>query len=219
MLIGYRILGYRLVCGGLFAALVVGTALSAFGAADKSGYDLRRVRWGMTIDQVRKAEKAKQVYRDTHRLVYTSKVLGRRMVIEYHFARNQLYQATYRLAEEYLLENNYVRDYTEFKEILWKKYGTPKKEEMIWHKPYHKNDPSRWGVAVSIGHLTYSTIWESDTTLIAAVLAGGNYIISCQIEYISKALLHLAQEKTDGTEKQDKGGVSNRKLKNALEEF
>ena len=36
----------------------------------------------------------------------TAKMLGRDMVIEYRFANNQLYQAVFRLGEEYIIENN-----------------------------------------------------------------------------------------------------------------
>ncbi len=144
-------------------------------------------------------------------------VLGRRMSIEYQFGDNRLYRAVYILAEDYLLEKKYLRDYLDFKNVLTSKYGQPARDEMIWHKPHMKHDPTEWGVAVSIGHLTSEAVWETDTTKIAAILTGGNHTVSCQIVYSSKALAHLAG--TGGEQGAKSGEEPNQQLKKALEAF
>ena len=74
---------------------------------------------------------------------------------------------------------------------MTKKYGKPKKDESVWDNNLYKNDPSKWGYAVSKGHLHFKSVWDTDLTLIVLHLKGDDSEINCAINYLSKELKHL----------------------------
>ena len=199
--------------------LLVGLQGVPAEAGKKKDYDLRRLRWGMDQEQILKAEKARLAYQDRNYLVYSTKVLDRQVALEFHMGRNQLYRAVYRLAEHYIMEANYLKDYNDFKTILTKKFGAADKDEMKWRKPHLKGDPSQWGVAVSIGDLSCQTVWETPRTRVVLQLTGGNYEVTCTIDYLSKDLAHLAKAAHSDEENPETGGKSNKQLEKALEDF
>jgi hypothetical protein len=192
---------------------------SVVESEEGGAYDLRRLRWGMSQEQVRDAERARLAYEDPRLLVYDAKILDRQMALEYHLGNNQLYRAVYRLSEDYLMEAKYLKDYNDLKTILGKKYGPPETDEMKWHKPHLQGDPSQWGVAVSIGDLACHTAWENPRSRITLNLTGGGHEIKCTIEYTSKELAHLAHVQEAHDEAPQQSGRTDKRLKKALEDF
>jgi len=189
------------------------------GNGEKQEYDLRRLYWGMNQEQILDAEKARLAYQDGQLMVYSTSILDRQMSVEYHLGQDQLYQAVYRLSESYLMEAKYIKDYNDFKAVLGKKYGPALRDDMEWHKPHFKSDPSQWGTAVSIGDLSCHASWETPRTKIDLVLSGGSYNVQCTITYFSKELAHLAYSRAGDGEAPKQSGKTDKRLKKAMDEF
>jgi len=114
--------------------------------------------------------------------------------------------------ENHTNENLYINDYKELKEILIKKYGEPDKKKLLtlygrgeiyWRDDLFKDDRSEWGFAISLGDLSYSSIWETPTTRIALILDGDNYEINLRIIYISRELEEWANKIIEEKAKSD----------------
>ena len=161
-------------------------------------YTFRKTKWGMSIDDVKSSEPLDVFKENGELLGYKTSVIGKNVFLAYFFIDNKLVRARYVLAESHSNNNDYITDYNDFKKILVKKYGIPKKDEALWKNNLYQDDYSHWGTAISIGHLIYLSSWETDNTEINNVLMGDNFDISCMVEYISKNLKEIeekAQEK------------------------
>lgn len=161
-------------------------------------YNFRKTKWGMSITQVKSSEPLDVAKEDENLLGYETTVIGKDVFVVYFFIDNQLVRARYLLAESHTNRNDFITDYNDFKEILTKKYGKPKQDESLWKNDLYKDDYSDWGFAISLGHLTYLSSWETQDTEIINILMGDNFDISCIVEYSSKNLKEIekkAQEK------------------------
>ena len=87
--------------------------------------------------------------------------------------------------EPHINKNDYIDDFNDFKQALTKKYGEPAAEEVTWENDMFKNDKSKWGLAISMGHLQYLSHWKTSTTVIFAVLTGDNLTANCVVSYNS----------------------------------
>ena len=150
------------------------------------------------LPQVKSSEPLDVAKEDENLLGYETTVIGKDVFVVYFFIDNQLVSARYLLAESHTNRNDFITDYNDFKEILTKKYGKPKQDESLWKNDLYKDDYSDWGFAISLGHLTYLSSWETQDTEIINILMGDNFDISCIVEYSSKNLKEIekkAQEK------------------------
>jgi len=167
-------------------------AFTNFAYADD--YDFRKTKWGMSIADVKSSEPLEVAKEDKNLLGYKTKVINKDVFIVYFFVDNQLVRARYVLAESHTNKNDFITDYNDFKNILIKKYGKPKKDETFWKKDLYKDDYSNRGMAISLGHLVYFSSWETQDTEINNVLMGENFDISCIVEYISKKLEEIEKK-------------------------
>lgn len=168
---------------------------------ENSLYNFRKTRWGMSIAQVKSSEdvevleegKIAQVYA----LQYKTIVIAKSVIIFYVFIDDQLVRAKYILDGTHENDNLFINDYSDFTEILTKKYGKPKEENVFWNDDLYKDNPSNWGYALSKGHLSYFSTWESKDTAIVASLTGDNFEIRCHLEYRSKELEDLEEKASE----------------------
>jgi len=151
-------------------------------------YDFRKANWGMSKEEVKVTEDKKPDSEYDTSLVYYVKIGGDDYLCGYSFLQDKLYNTGYVFVGEHSNKNDYIRDYKNLKEILTKKYGKPKSDRTTWDNDLFKNDRSQWGLAVSIGHLTYGAIWEIPKTYITLRLDGDNYEISLIAAYDSRKL-------------------------------
>ena len=163
----------------------------------ESKFDFRKVSWGMNRDKVKSTEKLNIIGENDKILVYKAVSLEKNVNIVYIFVNDKLVRAKYVINEEHTQKNDYIRDYKEFKDILIKIYNEPLNDNIIWLDDLYKNDPSKYGLAVSIGHLSYWSNWETERTKIICMLRGENYSIICGIEYSSKELEPLENKEIE----------------------
>ncbi len=157
-------------------------------------YDFRKTNWGMSKEQVKATEDKKPDSEYDTSLVYYVKIGADDYLCGYNFLQDKLYNTGYVFVGEHSNKNEYIRDYKNLKEILTKEYGKPKTDRMAWDNDLFKNDRSQWGLAVSIGHLSYGNIWETSTTYITLRLDGDNYEISLVAAYDSRKLKNWADK-------------------------
>jgi hypothetical protein len=160
-------------------------------------YDFRKVRWGMSIQQVKESEPLEISHTEENLLGYKTKVIDKNVFLIYFFVEDKLVRATYGLADEHSNKNDFINDYNDFKNILIKKYGKPVKENTYWRNNLYKSDTSQWGFAISLAHLSYFAQWESEETQIISSLYGDNYAIKCGVEYSSKKLKPFVEKYKD----------------------
>lgn len=181
--------------------LVVGMVLTTFSlstwaqAADQP--DFRKVRWGMTREQVMAVETApfNQEYPD--HLVYDEKVNGLKCCLIYVFKKNVLVEASYLVEERFVDDNRYLEEYNSLKGLLAKKYGAPLADQVKWKDDHYKNNPYMWGFAVGDGDLVMSAMWETDRTKLSLVLEGKDFEESLMIVYSAKGLEDLIDDTED----------------------
>ncbi|MDO9464073.1 MAG: hypothetical protein Q7J67_02070 [bacterium] len=150
-------------------------------------YDFRKTVWGMSRKQVKATEDKKPVSEFDIGLAYKVEIDGKDFLCAYYFLKDKLCTGIYVFVGEHFNDNLYIDDYKELKEILIKKYGSPKTDlGEGWLNDLLKDDRSQWGTAVSMGHLVYGATWDTPTTEISLILRGDNLKISLKLGYESK---------------------------------
>lgn len=156
-----------------------------------SSAGFRNALWGMTKEQVRKAEssefiKASRVEGDMsgiEMLMYKTDALGMSAVIGYYFAGDALTRARYIISETHSDYNLYIKDFEKIEGQLTEKYGAPSRDQKLWSNELFKDDPSKYGLAIASGHVTYVSEWYPNETTIQLLMRGDNFKVSLWVEY------------------------------------
>lgn len=161
----------------------------------------RNTTWGMSIAQVKatekkppKAERAYQEGSPRLLLVYEDKIAGLDCDVVYLFAYGKLVRAKYLVDVEHSNRTDWLRDFATLRDILGKKYGAPTKEDTFWKRDLYRDDPSNWGMAVAVGHLSRFAIWETPGTTISEAIYGENYDITLNVEYAGQEFRQLEEQ-------------------------
>jgi len=165
--------------------------ISKTNTQQKEKFDFRKALWGMTKETVRNCEKKDPVRDDKSTLIYRDTIMGLDMAVFYYFVNNKLVRSGYGVMEKHSNDNLYINDYKEIKNALIEKYGEPSEKwvnekeykEIVWLDDLYKDDPSRWGFAISIGDLAYQLIWITEETEVYLSLKGDNYKIQLLVSY------------------------------------
>lgn len=157
--------------------------------ADQSkNYVFRKANWGMSKEDVKKADNGKPTHEEDSILMYSDKISGLDVSYAYLFTNGKLFRGAYIFNQKHTNENDYISDYDQIKSEMIEKYGQPKKDEVNWKNNLYKSNPQKYGFAVSLGHLMYYSTWETNETNIILELKGDNYEINMQASYWSKEI-------------------------------
>jgi len=170
----------------------------------------RKTYWGMSKEQIKKVESSEFIkeekgggaFKGLNMLIYKDNIVSLDCFIVYYLAENQLTRGRYLFIEEHSNENLYISDFKDIKNQLTQKYGKPKRDDVIWLNDLYKDDPSDYGMAISVGHLRYLAEWDLPETEIQLVLQGDNYKISCWADYIGKAFKRLEKNAIEKAKKE-----------------
>ena len=169
--------------------------LSQTGLSWGENYDFRLTRWGMTQNDVIAAEeKMDPVERSENMVTYKTQVLKRNVLLHYLFVKDKLVGAKYKLDDNYLNSNHFIRAYNQFKQKVTEKYGPPSRKTTKWLNTTYKNNRQKWGLALSLGHIEYVTNWKTQNTTIECSLLEQNLYVICLLEYWSVEHSHLLKE-------------------------
>ena len=159
------------------------------------GFNFRHTRWGMTQDEViGSEEKLIPVEKTRHLIRYKLQVLNKNVELIYLFSLDKLIGSTYVLDDNFLNSQHFITTYHKFKRALARKYGRPDEESTNWLNKTYKFNRKKWGLALSLGHTKYASVWNTNHTTIETNLRGNNHNVLCFVEYKSKEYSHLFAE-------------------------
>jgi len=158
--------------------------------------DIRGIKWGFSLKQVVEAEGRKPDEIVGNCIAYlTSEVNGLDAALAYYFNEDsECYSVAYVITETHTNENLFIDDYRGLKSALAQKYGNPINDQQLWSDDLFKKDREDYGLAVSIGHLSYLTSFETDRTNIKMSMNGDNYDIIFTLRYTSKDVAAPAKQ-------------------------
>jgi len=178
----------------LRTSIVIGILFLTTNLTLADEFTFRKTKWGMSAAEVKASEPLEVNEKAANMLAYKTKVIGKDVFLGYIFIDDQLVRARYVLSESHSNKSDFIKDYNDFKKILEKKYGPPKLDKTRWKNDLYKDDPSHWGMAISMGHLVYFSIWETSSTKISSILSGDNFKINCGVDFRSKKLEALEKK-------------------------
>lgn len=153
------------------------------------GDDFRNIDWGMTKQQVialEDGEIIKSVISTT--LNYQISIQGIIVEISYWFRDGGLYLAICDFPDVTFDDyNEYISFFNDVKAYFTQLYGHPAKTEEIWENERFKNQPEKYGFALSQEHFHRRISWENEPTEIMLTLSGHNGvpIVNCAFTKIS----------------------------------
>src|SRR5580765_3092081 len=134
--------------------------LSLFSFAQST--DFRNFNWGSSIVQVKSGERSNPILKiRDNQLFYDDKLAGSDCQVIYIFNdNNKLISGNYTFTRKYPNPQLYLQDYDVFKNLLTEKYGKPTKESEIWSKNSSVTEKDNYGLAISQGDLSLTSIWN-----------------------------------------------------------
>jgi hypothetical protein len=146
-------------------------------------FDVRKVRWGMTREEVKKSENLQFLSDKKDVVEYKFMLFGIKSRILYKFQDNKLARAEYVIEQDDVNPSRFYDDFKALKGFLRQMYNTPVADEKIWTNDIYKADEKNWGFAISLGFLTCKTTWQNAATKILLTQTGGNHMINTSIQY------------------------------------
>lgn len=171
-------------------------------AAVSPGEGFRKASWGSSKASIKATEEQSWSESDDV-LTFDTSMGGLSSRAVFIFIDDQLVRAKYIVTETYQNGNKYIVALEALKELLMKKYGTPREDNSYWTDDLYKNDPDEWGMAVGGGDLSRYVMWDTAATSICLALTGENYDITLQIEYSAKAFTELEKSRTEASQLED----------------
>ncbi|OPZ58158.1 MAG: hypothetical protein BWY87_01528 [Deltaproteobacteria bacterium ADurb.Bin510] len=163
--------------------IVLALGLLSLGAAESTP-DFREASWGMSQHQVRKTERIKPAVQDRESLIYKDASLANLLTdIVYHFVDGRLVEGQYVITHRHWERSGYIEAYENLKNLLSQKYGEPVIDEARWSNHQFEHSESQWGLAVAMGHLSYTCAWQTERTTIGMKLWGDDLEICHEITY------------------------------------
>lgn len=135
------------------------------------------LQWGSTRADIVRTEgrpRRDDVSQGLTVLSYRRELLKKKCDIEYLLDGNKLVGARCRLRENYADKNRYVEDYNRLREFLTARVGSPRADRAVWQDHSYENLNDCWGIALSQGHVEFSSEWVFRDTEVRLTLAGAN---------------------------------------------
>lgn len=146
--------------------LLIFSAVSLFS---EEQYDFRKVRWGMSFEEVLKSENInpKSSMQDEY-ISYNDSIFFKDCNLNYYFSDGKLSHIFMSFDGLFPLEkNNYFEEYNEIKKYYEIKYGKISKSQTIWYNKKFKNNPDKINEAISKKHVNIDDTWILERTVIS----------------------------------------------------
>lgn len=156
----------------------------------------RKATWGVDKDSVRQVEGIGTIQETPDVLLYAGAVAGMQCHIIYVFAVNCLIRGKYAITEQHSNNNRYLMDFETLNNALSAKYGETRQDNMHWLDNTFRGNYEDWGLALSMGHWSRFIQWQVQDTDITLFLTGDNYEVNLGVEYASRSLAYLEEQKT-----------------------
>ncbi|WEN16188.1 hypothetical protein PY254_05845 [Rhodanobacter sp. AS-Z3] len=153
-------------------------------AAEHPLIGYRKSHWGDSMAEIEAIEGKPDATTDG-KLIYQVTLDGHSAFAIFTFIQNKLVSGAYKFNDEHSNKNAFIDDYDSISAVLTTKYGKPNSHDANWSNTLFKSDPSRWGMAVSFGHVNFMEIWFLSDTSITHILGGDNFKVDHIIQYRS----------------------------------
>ncbi len=167
------------------------------GSQNVSKTNFRDTRWGMNKAQVVRIEGSPDYLENSGGLdiiQYPQKIMNMDCMIGYVFAENKLAKAKYSFLANHKDSNQYILEFEKIRDILTQKYGKPEDEKTLWQNTVYQNDRSKWGLALSQGHLEMNAFWQDSETEIELRLYGEQSRVFLVVLYSGLEYMDLASK-------------------------
>lgn len=137
--------------------------------AEEQEFDFKRVKWGMSKEEVKEAETLPLTHESEDDLWYRNVPDMRTHMnvdLGYSFNEGKLEKAVYFLSFDYPHAEAYVYDFEHIKSNLLEEYGEPALDKVVWLNEFYKDKEEYLGYALEKGLVEYWVIWETSTTSI-----------------------------------------------------
>ena len=145
------------------------------------------------MKQVKASEAGESRHEEVDYIDFEVKIGRFKCLAVYIFVGDQLVRGKYLVLDTYQNRNNYLNAYDELKDSISKKYGSPAEDNTYWLNDLYKDDYSEWGMAVSCGHLSSFSSWDTPDSKINVALYGENFEVTVSVEYEGKAFTRVEQ--------------------------
>ncbi len=169
----------------LWAIILAGFIWSS--VASGGAADFRGNRWGGSLAEVTRRERANLEFRDKQTLFYRTQVAGLACFLVYRFEQNRLFQAGYVIEPRNRDLNHCLQDYQKLLGRLAAEYGKPQENQILWSDNTYRDQPESYGIAVSLGHLARQAVWRTPSTIIRLRLWGEDRQINLVAGFFSRA--------------------------------
>lgn len=170
-------------------ALFLVTKIETIESQEDSKKHFRKAQWGMTQEKVVRLEgnpAAREDMDEYYVMRYWDSIKDMSCWVDYIFKEGKLVKARYVFLVKHDYKSQYFGDYKKAKDFLTEVHGQSPLTNINWLNPTYKEDYSNWGLAVSLGHLEYSAIWNVPETEIILRLFGENNEVQLVAEYTGK---------------------------------
>jgi len=160
--------------------------------AKDAPFGFRKTNWGMTKEQVKKAEESPVVFEgwndtdDATIIYYKEKVFLFECFITYIFKQEKLVKGRYSFDPNNGNDNEYFPDFDTISAALTAKYGDAIEDSILWSDSSYVEEPKKWGLALREGKLEILRTWETKKTIITLSLFSLEDNITFQAEYRDK---------------------------------
>lgn len=153
--------------------VLLGLLLQLTGSSQPSENDLRMLRWGMSRKEVQTLEQSTPYRITDSTLQYRQRwFYNFPASVKFTFVKDQLAGALYIFTNRHVRAQQHWEDYQGLVRILSERYGTPSGDYWSWNYPLYKDRPERYGDAVLLSHLSRSSVWETERTIITLEMSG-----------------------------------------------
>jgi hypothetical protein len=135
------------------------------------------LQWGTTKADIIRFEgrpQSQDVSQGLDVLSYRREIMKKKCEVEYVLDDNRLVAARCRLIENYADKNRYIEDYNKVREFLTAKVGAPRADRTVWQDRSYESQSDCWGIALSQGHVEFSSEWIFRDTEVRLTLVGTN---------------------------------------------
>lgn len=135
------------------------------------------LEWGVSKERIVQVEGrplSQEASQGLEILRYRREIMNRNCLVEYAVGRNGLVAARLSLREKYSDKNQYIDDYNTLRAFLNASVGRPRSDNVVWQNRYYERENGRWGAALGMGHLAFSSEWVFRDTSVQLKLSGEN---------------------------------------------
>jgi len=166
--------------------------------AEESQYDVRKVRWGMSIKQVKEIEAVEPTHEssngNSYYLTYKNltRIADRYFDVDYGFKDNHLSYAI--ITHSVMASEESAQDMTYLSDIILKtlkdKYDAMSRFSgelwATWHNDLYKDKLDMRNKAIALGHVLFEAIWIMDRTSITQNLRKIDESIELRLFYVGR---------------------------------